>query len=78
MKTPKEIHISTKGVEKHEVEILEELLDEEELLHHRVDENKIVVFYIKNLHIAMWLMYYLESQSWKWQEYYEKQKGGEK
>jgi len=70
MKTPREIHISTKGVHKIEVEILEQLLEEEELLHHRVDENKIVVFYIKNLHIAMWLMYYLESQAWKWNEYY--------
>jgi hypothetical protein len=71
MKTPKEIHISTKGVAKWKIDVLEELLCEEKMLNHRTEDDKINVFFIKNLYVALWLMYYLEHENWKWNEYYE-------
>jgi len=69
MKTPKEIHISIQNVAKWEIEALSELIEKEKYLDHRIEEKKIVVFFIKNLEVALWLMYYLESNFWKWNDY---------
>ena len=74
MKTPKEIHINTKGVHRDEVKYLIDnelapLIDDNDIEIHTI-ANKIVIHFIRNLETALRIMHSLEATHWLWNEYY--------
>jgi len=72
MKTPSEIIISTAGVSKDDIFIMkEDLLEHNPTQFNYVEvESKIHVTKFRDLEAALFLMYHLESECWKWEDKY--------